>query len=405
MLLTISMKRVKIAAPKQSLATALTIAKSSGAPLSKNQQAFNQLTARIEKLQKEIKKKQTLFDDALNLYGKEVVPLQDQLANQSRQLLDLIFPVYKKQQLPKTFRPLLKQMLQDHMQTVMQNLPGEPDAELKEMFRQLEGERYETVLKREEQMMKDQMQDVFKRWGMDMDINPAEMSEEEMAAKMAEIQEQLNNQRESEQQRHEELRKTRPKTGKQAEKEKAEQAAEALKQKSISNLYRQLAKLLHPDLEQDEMRQAEKLGLMQQVIRAYEAKDLHTLLLLEMKWIHNEQGHLQTLADEKLVLYLQLLREQAKELEQEKWQMINHPRYGVLVDSYGYRISTNPIKAVQNDLVGLSSEYKKQRFDIEQLQTPQAVQHLKTMVNNWKLENEADNEDDLLSMLMAISGR
>lgn len=394
-------KAKKPAAPQPS--AALVISKAGEAPLSKNQQAFNKLTARIEKLQSEIEKKGRQFDEALALHAKEIVPLDEELARQSRTLLTLLFPYYQRHQL-KSMRPLLKELLQHYLQIVLDNLAGEPDEELKTIFQQLENESYEAALKREEKERHEEMESVFKSWGVDVDPQDAEMDDEARAAKMAEVQERIKERLAAEQQRTEERYKTRPKTAKQLEKEKARQAAEELKQKSLSTLYRQLAKLLHPDLEQNEERRAEKAVLMQEVTRAYEAKDLHALLLLEMKWIHGEQSHLEKVADEKLALYLQVLREQAIELEKEKWQIINHPRYHVLVQRYGYPPLSYPLKAVKDEQRELSSEIGYCRNDISALQTPQALQYLKAMLKQWK-EERIDPNEDLFSVLLSLAGR
>ena len=395
------MKKTKKAPAKQTPFAALVIVKTGQAPLSKAQQAFNKLTLRIEKLQADITKKSRQFDEALALHSKEIIPLQEALAQQSRRLLTLLFPYYQRHEL-KSKRFLLKELLQYHLQNVMDHLPDEPDDEIKNIFQHLEGERYEDAEKREERERQAEMEDVFKSWGVNVDMPETEMTDEAMAAKMAEVQEQIKQRLEAERQRLEERRKTRPKTARQLEKEKAQQAAEGLKQKSLSTLFRQLAKLLHPDLEQDETRRAEKAVLMQEVTRAYESKDLHALLLLELKWIQNEQNQLETVADEKLGLYLQILREQAVDLERQKWQLINHPRYQVLVQHYGYPPLGYPLKAVKDEQRELSFFNDRYCKDIDALQTPQALRYLKMMLDQWKQERP-DDEFDLLSALMTLS--
>jgi hypothetical protein len=242
-------------------------------------------------------------------------------------------------------------------------------------------------------------------WGMDVNMSDTELNDETFAKKMAEMQEQMRAKLAEEEKRKEEWQKTRRKTAKQIEKEKAQAAADELKQKSISTIYRQLAKLLHPDLERDETRRAEKEALMQEVTVAYEARDLHTLLLLELKWIHQEQNHLQSVADEKLALYLQVLREQARDLEQEKWQLINHPRYHVLLTRYGYQPLGYPVKAVKDDLRQLTALHKTNEMDIARLQKPNPLAHIKSMVNQWKMENQFRGDNlDLLELLMSMRG-
>ena len=103
--------------------------------------------------------------------------------------------------------------------------------------------------------------------------------------------------------------------------------AEELRKKSIASLYKQLAKVLHPDLEPNAQRRARKAELMQELTTAYRTNDLHTLLRLELEWIEHEEGDLASLTDEKLSVYNQVLREQSRELERELADLAYHPRY------------------------------------------------------------------------------
>ena len=381
--------------------SALTITKAGKEKLSPSQAAFNKLTARIEKLRTEIGKKEKQLDEAITLYGTSIPPLSAKLVQQRRQLLTLLWPFYKKHQLPKGIHPYLKNLLQDYLSEVLRNMPGEPDKELKDMFRELEGERYETVLKREEKQMQEQMQQAFDDMGLDVDIDDAGLDEEQMAQKMAEARQQMAEKRAEQERMQEERRKTRPKTAKQAEKEKLQQVIDEMKQKNISTIYRQLAKLFHPDLERDEDRRLEKEELMKQLTEAYETKNLHALLMLELKWIHNENNHIETLTEDKLTIYLEILRQQAIELEQQKWQMLHQPRYHLLVEKYGFRPLTYPVKAVKEDIENLQQFKVTFENDISALQSSQALPHLKKMVQEWKEEKEEVN-DDLFEMFQAM---
>lgn len=400
-----TMKKARKPSPRQPSATALTIVRGAEKPLSKAQQEFNRLTARIEKLRKDFDRKQKQFDEALELYGKEVVPMNEKTARQSWELVQLLFPVYQSGKLPKTLQPYLKDMLQDYLDDVLQNIPGEPSAAVKEMFRHIFDERYETARKREEDQMKAEMEGMFKMWGVEVNMTDAELNEETMAERMSAVQEKIQQKMADEKTRWEKAQKTGRKTARQIEKEQARAAAEALKQKSISTIYRQLAKLLHPDLEQNETRRAEKEALMQEVTRAYEGRDLHALLLLELKWIHQEQNHLDTLADEKLNLYLQVLREQARNLEAEKNQLIHHPRYHVLLSQYGYPPMSYPLKKVKEDLVDLQQVHRSYALNIERLQETNPLPFVRKMVAHWKEEVDFENQQYALFEKLMTTGR
>jgi hypothetical protein len=404
-------KRKKTTIKKAGVTSALTITKKGTEKLSPNQAAFNKLTTRIEKLRKDIERKESQLEEAMQLYGQTVPAMEESLVRQRHQLLLLIYPFYKQKKLSKTQQSYLKDMLQEMISEVLQNSPDEPDDELKAIFSELEGEDYETVLKREEKQMQDEMRHEFKKWGVDVNWDKdAQLSEEELAKKMHELQQQvLQKIAEEQSQEGKAQYKTRPKTAKQLQKEKAEQEAAQLKQRNITTIYRQLAKLFHPDLEQDEERRTEKEALMKSLTEAYETNNLHALLMLELKWIHNENNHLESLTEEKLGIYLDILRKQAAELEREKWQIINQPRFFVLLQRYGYRPLTYPVKAVKEDIEDIKAEQEALDKEIAAMQSGQAVNYLKDMVQQWKEDQKLQQQgaymfDDLLDIILSKQG-
>jgi hypothetical protein len=107
--------------------------------------------------------------------------------------------------------------------------------------------------------------------------------------------------------------------------------AEELRKRSIANIYKQLARVLHPDFERDRERQKEKVQLMQELTEAYRQNDLHTLLRLEMQWIENESGNIERLTEEKLGVYNEVLAGQVEGLEKRLRELVYHPRYRPIV--------------------------------------------------------------------------
>ncbi len=390
----------KVVTRKAERVSALTIVKKETEKLSPNQAAFNKLTSRIEKLRNEIARKEGQLDEAIQLFGQTIPTLEAKLFQQRHQLLLLIWPFYQQKKLPKAVQPYLKDMLQEMISEVLQNGDEEPDEEFKAIFLELEGEDYESVLKREEKEMQQEMRQEFKSWGVNMEWDEkAPLSEEEMAKKLHEFQQQMH-ERLAEEERHQNERfKTRAKTEKQLQKEKREQEAEQLKQKNITTIYRQLAKLFHPDLEQDADRRLEKEALMKSLTEAYETKNLHALLMLELKWIHNENSHLESLTEEKLSVYLEILRSQAAELKSEKWQMLHHPRYHALVNRYGFRPLTYPVKTIKEDIAQIEAEKRELQRKIAAMQEPHAIELLKKQVQDWRLLQQQQKQFDLNDLL------
>ncbi|MCB2377257.1 J domain-containing protein [Hymenobacter sp. BT635] len=106
--------------------------------------------------------------------------------------------------------------------------------------------------------------------------------------------------------------------------EAAEKAAREEQQKLLGNtknLYRQLARANHPDLERDPALAQEKTARMQKITEAYEANDLYTLLQLLSE---HAPGSTDTESEDLLARYTQALRKQQDELKQR----MNELKYG-----------------------------------------------------------------------------
>lgn len=93
--------------------------------------------------------------------------------------------------------------------------------------------------------------------------------------------------------------------------------------KSIRTLYMELAKTLHPDLEQDEGLRAIKEERMKQLTEAYRKNDLASILSMQLQWLEESMGtNLSKQPDMILKGYNKVLREQLKKLEEELSQAI-----------------------------------------------------------------------------------
>jgi hypothetical protein len=90
---------------------------------------------------------------------------------------------------------------------------------------------------------------------------------------------------------------------------------------SVNRLFRQLAKVLHPDREQDEVIKAEKHLLMSQCLEARQKKDIHTLLQLYCEHVGDLPEDLTDTSHQDLISALEL---QLKLLQRE----LRNQRFG-----------------------------------------------------------------------------
>jgi hypothetical protein len=376
----------------------LAIAKKGKQKLSKNQEAFNRLTQKIEKLQKEIEKKQSQFDVALGIYSKELYPAQLKMLANRQKLIIVLFEIYKKNKLSKPNQRHLKEVLQFHLQEYFEQSDTEPGKELQQIFSELESISYDKMMEQEEAQMKAHLEEMLEK--MNVDIAGIDLKDEAaIAAKIAEAKHKMEAMQEENNERERKRNAKKSKTAKQIEFDKIQQAVKENKQKNISTIYKQLAKLFHPDLEQDTDRKVEKEILMKELTNAYEAKNLHALLMLELKWIHKENDHLESLSDEKLAIYLQILKEQAMDLEHERNTIIQQPQYSVLVSKFGFQLQKYPVEMVREQVKNVEEVAVNFESDIKDFESDMALRYVNEMIKQWKHREDDLDEEDILRML------
>jgi hypothetical protein len=95
----------------------------------------------------------------------------------------------------------------------------------------------------------------------------------------------------------------------------------------ISEIYRNIVKMVHPDLEQDPAIQQKKSEWMKLITVAYEKRDLSALIQLELQ-IQNDLGiQLETPSDKKINDYNEALRGILEDKELDTFMLYNNPRY------------------------------------------------------------------------------
>ncbi|TAE60918.1 MAG: hypothetical protein EAZ89_01060 [Bacteroidetes bacterium] len=159
----------------------------------------------------------------------------------------------------------------------------------------------------------DEARMLFEMLGMDVPISEDD-DPDTVVAKAAQF---LQNQQEEEAAK-EELRKARKKSDKQLAKEEKAKTQEQIVYRSLKSIYYNLVKLLHPDLEPDEVIRAEKNTAIQQINSAYESKDLYALLRFQAEYLQSHTGEITQLPENQLVVYINILKSQKEALLMEK---------------------------------------------------------------------------------------
>jgi hypothetical protein len=307
----------------------LVIGASKASRLSKAQQQFNRLVGRIEKIRHRIESTQVQLDRQLAFYGAELHPLEDKIAALRKELVKQLHALLSHRELrAKGTRNRLKRLITLQLQMILDHFGDLDSPELQAIYKAVQGKTLDDSDREQIESARAQMEDLCDFMGIKVDLSDIKqgISEEALNRKFEELEARLN-EAQGHAQADAEPARERPKTKRQLEREARDRAAEELRTRDLGRLYKQLAKLLHPDLEPDASRRQEKEAAMKQLTTAYKDGDLHTMLRLEVEWILREQADAARLTDEKLAIYNDVLREQVAELEEELRSLGSHPRY------------------------------------------------------------------------------
>ena len=289
--------------------------------LSKEQQEFNRLTKSIQKSEQDIILKEEALNRMLEYHGKTVA-LQER--EHCRILVDFCKEIDVKTtefKLSKKTKEMVTEIIEEFLDEAFVHLEVTDDLEkLHKKWCENEPQEVSAFEKgMTNRMFASMFADMF---GVDIDVdfNDFDPTDPEQVRK---IEEQLRSKFEEQKA----TTKTKKKTKRQLEIENKQKAEEELKSKNIRSVYISLSKLLHPDFETDEDLKQQKEEVMKQVTAAYENKDLSTLLRLELEWGLKTHENLTELSEQKLKIFIQVLKERRQELNHELRMLYVHPRF------------------------------------------------------------------------------
>jgi len=322
-----------------------------------NQKTFNRLIQTVKDLQSQQDATNRDLDLALQFYYATIKPDEAALLQGITERITIAYQFYKTPKaLSKNELKIFKMWLAGEVSKAC-SIPdfNEISAELKVIFKELNGFDYEEILAQELEATKDEIRERFKRDGIDVDLSDIKMhaSHEEIMRnifqKMGETAfEQMKTSRQA------------PKTKKQLEKELKKRAFEEMQKKSLSGMYKQLVRVLHPDLEQNPEQKIWKEELMKKLTIAYDHNDLYSLLTIEMEWMNRSAGKMQAQNDEELKMYNTILKDQVRELQAAIDMLVTHPRYIPIQRFYPDRFDgISTIQKQYNDLKKLIQKDKE----------------------------------------------
>lgn len=372
--------------PKQGVQNELFLTKNQSKQLlSKDEVKFNKLVSKIELLEKRLEKTEKSLNDKLDYYVKNIVPLDKQVKDLKYDNIKLLHHcMLENGAFTKSERAEIHEILKEELfDYISYKGVDNIDDFVEELFHELHGESVASYTQNAFEQSKKELENEFARNGFDINLDDiySEMSQEEIFSKMNEKAEHLKMKMDEKKQNQ----KTKAKTKKQLEKERKELEITEAKNKSIASIYKQLAKILHPDLELDEEKKIEKQEYMKQLNVAYKKNDIHTLLKLELLWIKKEENS--NLSEDKLKIYIEVLKEQVQELEINEQRTFFNPRFEVLHKLVHF---PTQIKFIKMDKIksDYQEEFDSLKMTTNNLKSSKFVPEVKKLIRRHKEKKE-----------------
>lgn len=313
----------------------LTIQNQDSHPLTPAQEEFNKRMKALEKARAAHDRKRAQLDKNLKICRNELMPLAEMRNREELQMVFLASDARNPVKLTNRRRIALEDLLLSKIAGLMEDPIGLGDEEipkLEALYDELKPTDHpegadglsndiDDDALEEFETMRAILEAAARHAGIELDLSGLDptMDPEEFEQRVAERLEAAA-------ERADDAKPTRRKRkpSKAAlDRERLKQEAEEAKKRDFKSLYKQLAKVLHPDLETDAEMKAHKEAWMKRLTAAHSNGDLREMLAIEIEWLGEEAGNLTRATDEKLRVYAMVLKEQIADLKQQT-QMLSH---------------------------------------------------------------------------------
>lgn len=326
---------------------ALLIVPAGDAKLGPAQAEFNKLMKRLAGERRKLERHRERLDLDLKTVHRELMPVLETLHRAERDFLFLGTAAVEEIKLSKKRRAHFDDLLAERASDLIDDSVGlthEDMQKLEAIFKKHGRKTEELAAKAEDAF------DTFRRKfaeaargvGVEMDLDDIDLRRGPADVER-QLQERMDAFRHATGAGRSKPRVRKP-TKKQIEKDRLQRELEEAKSRDIKSLYKQLAKVLHPDLEPDPTLRAHKESWMKRLTTAYAGGDLRDMLEIEMEWLGEEAGNLAQASDTKLRAYCMVLNEQIASFGRQIAELAFEPQYRPLtrfIDRFTRRLE-NP---------------------------------------------------------------
>ncbi len=361
--------------------------------LSKEEAAFNDLLLKIGTANDSFENTKSMLESKRKLADSQLRPIVDNQIAISLKLFYIYWEAYNDKKGNKRDVYFAHFLIKEYgeIKKLGENLSEKEHSYLNSIYDELLLEHYGEKSDNKEDEESDQeefeecLSDLKRQYlkiGLDVDISNLSfyMSEEELKAQ---LNDRLN---QAKQKAH--FDGTGPKKSKkELKKEAAQKEIEAAKKKSVSTIFKCLAKLVHPDLELDETERIKKEEFMKKVNQAYNEKDLFTLLALEQELMADSSERLNELSDAQLKIYIKVFKEQLDEIKTKEAKLFYQPEYNFLRNYVDNAFSLKIWKP-ENQVQISINDLKKVERTLQQLNKPKRERDafIKAIVSSFRFE-------------------
>lgn len=366
----------------------------SNSKLSPKHIEFNKLVQTIEKLRDELSREEQKLEIFSEYYVKNILPLMETNAIAAMDLALVLDEVATQIKLPKTIITDMEIIIPELINKYFEYKA--PDEKAKALFEKWADVDYDEMVREEKEEQLEELSDFMQSMGIDIDLGDLDFDDPESLGK---IHERLHQAKEDIDEKLTSRKTSRKKTKKQLEAEEISKIQEELKNKNLRSVYLSLAKILHPDSETDPELKAEKEEIMKQVTKAYEDKDIITMLVIETQWLKNTEDRLFNIKEDVAVIYIELLKEQAKKLRQQKSELRYHVRFQHVSSYVGDKTDRGILKMslLKSEIEKEIRNTKKEIDIIKSSQNSEVKKFIKSLAKKYYV----DPMDDFINFFNA----
>tara|TARA_R110001592_G_scaffold363202_2_gene681310 strand:- start:73 stop:1233 length:1161 start_codon:yes stop_codon:yes gene_type:complete len=174
-----------------------------------------------------------------------------------------------------------------------------------------------------------------------------------------------------------------------AEEEKIKKFNQLLKRSSINGMFRRIAKVLHPDKEQDEQRKDEKHQLMSSLIEARDQNDIPTIFAMYAEYVGEMP---EDLAKEDLENINTLLNYQLKQLKQDYDSApYQEPKTAMFFDIFQAKTEKGILKNIKTRIKVINESISTSKYFLSRITSLAKLKPILEEVHYQRYESQFDD--------------